>query len=296
MTRINYGYIHEEPPYGEVFFGGETRKKLKEDHNWIDLVPRPQEIQSFKYFGTSACVTYMLLKIYSTLLYRKYGIRFNFSERATAVLSNTRPGYGNTFTNVLLSTMRDGLMLEDEYPVDFEMKSVEEYYQPLSEENKTKAKKNGKMFSIASTWIETNPYSIYDALQYGLPGVAWYVGKPRNGIYPRYENPANHGITICGAEYEKCFYAADSLGGSEYIKVLAWDSKFDAAILPDISLNNMTKFKIAKEENGKGYALLGEANQEEEFKNVCQFLGIPIPTIDGKIDWPNVEHVATYKK
>jgi hypothetical protein len=297
MAMINYGYIHEEISHGDLLFGASNfGTKLFENRDLRGFIPQPQEIQTLKYFDSYGCVTFMILKMICTMIFRKYGIRLNINERATIVASGTIPLKGNTFSNVIQSLIDDGFLFQEEYPIDFEMKSVNEYFKPLSKEQKLKMKENSKILSIQKAWINTDPDSVYEALEKGPVGVAWYIGKPnKDGTYPRYNVKANHGITICGADYGRYFYAADSLGGSPYIKTLVWNSKFDAAILLDPTLNNMTKFEIAKQENGKGYAIIGEADGEIEFANICGFLGIPLPIKDGKPEWSRVEHKHTYK-
>jgi len=66
-------------------------------------------------FDTQACVTFSALNIIETLIFFHTGVRKNYSDRFTAVMSGTTPT-GNYMWKVGDSIRKDGLVAEERWP------------------------------------------------------------------------------------------------------------------------------------------------------------------------------------
>lgn len=127
------GLVLKEPDQGEKEFGA--------TNSFLDLpVLYPNgdgsadlpvfEPQSKGSLDTMACVTHGSQNHIETVIFKKFGVRLNFSERFTAKMSNTSRN-GNTITNVLNCIRKDGMVFEEVWPFANGM-NWDSYYSPIS--------------------------------------------------------------------------------------------------------------------------------------------------------------------
>lgn len=292
---MNYGYIHSPAPSSAWMFGAVKRPVLSKERDFTKFLPT-YETQIGNGFDSMSCVSFAALNNLELLLLAKYGLVENWSDRFTAKMSGTTR-QGNTFWNVAESIRKDdGIVQEPLWPKAGT--SFDEYMSPVPSEVKKIGIKSLDLYEISYEFVTPDVETMFNALQYGPLEVAVYAwNRPLNGVYTRTHERGNHAVTLFRADYGKAWYVYDHYDQSgNAIKKLSWDFLFWGAISFDLTLKNMSKFKIAKQEDGKGYAIIGEATEEKEFLNVCNFLGVPIPTKDGGIDWANVKHEAMYHK
>ncbi|MBI4029169.1 MAG: hypothetical protein HY376_02285, partial [Candidatus Blackburnbacteria bacterium] len=111
---MNYGLIESIPSPTDLLLGEQSPDVLSPARDFGQFLP-VVEYQK-RNFETSACVTFSGLNSIETLLKVKYRLDFNFSDRFTAKMSKTIPGWGNTFVRVANSVRHDGVVDETFLP------------------------------------------------------------------------------------------------------------------------------------------------------------------------------------
>lgn len=106
---------------------------LVEDGDWRPFYP-VLEVQS-KAFDTYSCVSFANNNITEMMHKRLYGEEINYSDRFLSVISNTRPGVGNSHKNVAESRRTKGSVTEDVYPFTDTM-SQSEFFQTIPQDIK----------------------------------------------------------------------------------------------------------------------------------------------------------------
>jgi hypothetical protein len=295
---MEYGYIHEEIPIGTRIFTGDlggSSSILVSDRNWEIFLPK-YETQIGNGFDTLNCTNYALLNCMETYEKCVYGIIHDHADRFAAFVSgNTK--IGNTFSKTASAIKQFGVVPEKMWPKTVTIISWEAYMAKPDEIVFKEGEKSLELYDFDSMYVVPEPDILYEALGHGPLRVAVHAWeKPVNGIYQRTEKMANHAVMLFRGEYGKTFTIEDhydQAGNSK--KTLAWNFRFWAAQLHTLEKKSMSRFKISKQEDGKGYALLCEAQNEDELKTLCKVLGVELPIMDGKIEWSFVKHDSTYK-
>jgi hypothetical protein len=294
---MNYGgYIHEEIPVGSRIFGGDSISSvLIPERDWSLYIPK-YETQMGNGFDSLNCTNFSLYNCNESYEKRVYGTTHNYSDRFAAYVSgNTKEG--NTFSRTANALSIYGVVPEERWPNAKTVTSWDEYMVKPPQLIFDEGKRSLDVYTFDSMYVGLSPDELYEALGHGTLRVAVHAwDKPINGIYTRTLKAPNHAVQLFKGTYGKNWFINDHYDqGGNSIKTLAWDFKFWAAQLHTLTITPMSQFKIAKQENGKGYALLCEAQNEEELKTLCKVLGVELPIMDGKIEWDLVKHESTYK-
>jgi len=176
--------------------------------DWRDYLPTEERQSKDFTFDTMSCTTFSALNIVETtlnfllknkkislvqeLLFADYIVdgKFNFSDRFTAIMSNTTK-QGNYFQSVWDSIRKDGLLPEKDLP--FGGDTWEQYHDKslITDEMKTKAKKILELIDVAYEWVSLDPansYLIEDAVKHA----------PIHGAIPF---PGTHAIMLPESGY-----------------------------------------------------------------------------------------------
>lgn len=133
----NLGVIIEKKP--KDFVGGTLPYEvLNESGDWTLYLPDPEN-QYTHYTDSMACVTFSILNTLETQYKFFTGKNINFSDRFIAKMSGTTHE-GNTVQKVCDTIRKYGLVLEEEWPTDFEF-DWDQYYAPIPQSVIKKAKK-----------------------------------------------------------------------------------------------------------------------------------------------------------
>lgn len=225
----NYGLRESLPSLGAPVFGAITEKVLMPNHSWAGFLPE-YEKQSEGDFDTYACTVFGTFNCIETYLFAQYGIKKNFSDRFTAVMSGTIPGWGNYIDAPARSIAKDGVIEESEYPF---VGNEKEYYKIISNKLKEKVKQSLTQWEIQSEWVDwagCDPEELWGALQYSpleVTVLAWY--PPKDGTYLNTgSDKTNHVVMLFAGEYKKWWLIYDHYEQS--IKKLSWDFYFGSAM------------------------------------------------------------------
>lgn len=134
---INHGVIIEKKPQDYVA-GTLPYEVLNPSGDWTAYLPSP-EYQYTHHTDSQACVTFSILNVIETQYKFLTGRSINFSDRFIAKLSGTTQA-GNSVQNVCDAIRKYGLVLEEEWPTDYEF-DWNQYYAEIPQEVINKAKK-----------------------------------------------------------------------------------------------------------------------------------------------------------
>src|SRR3990167_2056817 len=97
MAKKKYGLLFEKPKKEDYVFGAFSLvpfEILEPDGDWSASLP-DKEFQNLHNVEPYACVVFTILNCVEILIYRKYGLRRNYSDRFLATVVGTR-GKGAT--------------------------------------------------------------------------------------------------------------------------------------------------------------------------------------------------------
>lgn len=239
---MNYGFnyvpISARDPRMYRFGGlsGLPKLILRPDRNYKQFLP-PVEYQNNGGFDRMDCVTRSAWDVIETLIYIKFGIRLNFSDRFTAKMSGTTRE-GNNFYDVAESIRaRHGGVDESVYP-DTNV-SFAEYYKEIADEVIQLGKELFPRWEIKYEAVWDTVDSLWEALQYGPLQVGIYAYGPEvNGIQQRVETQGNHAVELMNAVYGEYWEIFD-----HYVREtrkLAWNTRFWGALRFDINKKTVT--------------------------------------------------------
>uniref|UniRef100_A0A6M3L5A2 Uncharacterized protein n=1 Tax=viral metagenome TaxID=1070528 RepID=A0A6M3L5A2_9ZZZZ len=242
----NNGVILENLRDTDYIFGASPldKKIINETAQWIDYTPT-YEMQRSNKFDTLGCVTFSELNVNEMLIKKQENKEVNFSDRFTVVDSGTTTG-GNTMRNVIESVRKNGLVYEDDYSWDKNSATRNEYFTPIPQNIKDKAKQWLLEYEIGYEAITNNIDSMKEALKYSplwLAGYAWYKQGDK---YISYSTNANHCFIVIGYKENDYWIIYDSY--EPYIKRLAWNFNF---YYPKLIVLKKKEIKFNQEEIDK---------------------------------------------
>lgn len=194
---------------------------LQDDGDWRDFLP-DEEAQDLNGIEPYACVTFTILNCIEILIFRKYGIRVNFSDRFLAAISGTKEG-GNSPHVVCEFLRKIGVVKQDVWPFDTSITSFEKFYAPIPKEIEDLANEFNQNWDFKHEHVPTDEKSITAALKCSpllISVPAWF----RNGN-DRYYRPDgfvdNHATTLVYERIGDFRQAFDSYE-HPYLKDIEW--------------------------------------------------------------------------
>jgi len=153
------------------------------DGQWdgLDLV---EEEQAKGHTDTFSCVSFGGTNHVEDYLLYVYGIVVNYSDRALAVMSETKPN-GNTPQKVYETIRHKGLVLEAEWPWGDEVATWDEYMKALPSYIYTKALMWVSEWKFWHDYVPNNPEAMKQALKESPLAGSVALMRGEDGIYYR---------------------------------------------------------------------------------------------------------------
>lgn len=199
----NYGFKPDVIKETDYYLGGGFigTKEINPLGDWTESLPQ-KEIQCRDNVETMACTSFGTLNILETLISFLFKEDKNFSERYTAILSDTTE-QGNSPQKVVEAILSFGLIDEEILPFT-DIKSWDEYYSPKPMDKKyiRIGKKFLEEYNIKHEWVfkggtvEEKQKAIREALKRSPVGVsvcAWVANE--KGVY--YKTGIDNHWTMC---------------------------------------------------------------------------------------------------
>lgn len=246
---MNYGYKKSKPSYKDHKFGGLTALKgdpLTDGH-WLKYVPTNEDQD--KGFPTFACTDFAGTNVFEILLnfeiannlletdklqwlkdngYIDSNGKVNFSDRFTAITSNTDPSSGNDPHKVAETIRKVGLIPESSLPYDSTITSSSTFYspKPMTQDLLDKADKFLDIFGTGYDDVYPTPELLKEALKYSPLSIAVKAWFPRGDKYYFPDNlPYNHDCVLLDYEDGQFWWIYDSYESN--LKKVEWNSIFD---------------------------------------------------------------------
>lgn len=231
------------------------------------------ERQYFDIGDTFACTNFSDDNSAKVQLNQSTGIKFDFSESASANLSGTQPNVGNYMDAPSEAARKFGRVLQSNWPNG---NSVDEFYRTFTDDDKKKAVK----FNEAHEYVPTDRNSL---------------------IYHLKQTPLNLMIKAGSTNHDVCALFIDNNGiwcGDSYPHNTSDNFIFITTQVPLAALKNIVKpmsntylIQLNKKDGTKEFALSLPATTEDALIDKALNTGYPLPTLNnGKnVDWPNVQ-------
>lgn len=227
IQKNKYGLIIGEQRPEDYRFGASplTPEILQEDGNWEQFLPY-KEIQNLNGIEPFACVSFTILNCLEILIKRKYGEDKNWSDRFLSAISGT--GAGGNSPNVVAEFLRKlGVVPQEVWPFDENIKSFEEFYSPIPDEIYNLAKEFLNEYEFKYEFVSNE--KIKEALQSSplLVSVSAWFEKDGKYFKPD-EIPENHATTLVAikeGEYKRIFDSYADGEGDPYLKDYDWNAK-----------------------------------------------------------------------
>lgn len=226
MTR-NYGLKFDTPdPEHYVFGSGKIPMEvIEEDGDWTPSLPT-KEFQNLNGVEPYACVSFTILNCVETLIFKKYGLVRNYSDRFLAAVSGTKEG-GNS-PHVVCEFLREvGVVPEEIFPFSQDINSFEKYYSPnpLPQELIDLAGEFRNEFDFFHDFVVSSPVAITAALKCSPLLITMYAWERlENGLYTKPTGfMDNHAIMLFSerqGEFRRIFDSYDQPN----IKDIEWSS------------------------------------------------------------------------
>jgi len=170
VTGFNYDPNNDPKQWieGEVVLGQVTKlplELLQPDRNWKPYCPE-QEIQVRNGWDSLACAIFNTLTNIEIIIFRKYGIRENFSDRFIAWATDTHKKNGND-PQIIANFLYDiGAVQEDAWPFSPMIVSKEQYYEEPPKVLFELAKEFKRKYKFNHDILKGGAKELYDSLQY----------------------------------------------------------------------------------------------------------------------------------
>lgn len=234
---ITYGLLHDIiKPEDYLFGGGDLDPEiLCKDGQWDAFLP-PDEYQYRNGLETANCTAYGTLNCLETLMWRKFGVDENYSERYVGIMANTDAS-GNSPHTVIEAIRHGGVIKDDLLPFSPTITTLTNYYspKPLTLDLSRVGEGFLKVYTIGHDWVFANiilsekQRQMKEALKYSPIGVSVYAWRMNTqGLYFKLPTDIDCHWTMCygyeEGEYWKIFDDYDQTH-----KKLTWDYDFSMA-------------------------------------------------------------------
>lgn len=223
------GLIEKIPEQRDFVLGGEnqTRKViLQSDRDYTKFLP-VHETQKRDGFDSYSCVSFSADNSLEILFKRQWGLDINISDRATASMSGTIAGRGNTLTAVADSLRNNGFVDEKDYP--WGGRNNSEYLDPVSKQIRDKGKIAALYYDTGYEWVDwggCDPNELYEGLQYGPLQATVNANAIARGSRV---SVTDHAIAIVKAKQNKSFVLLDHY--TQQLEEVPWNFYFGSSLL-----------------------------------------------------------------
>lgn len=221
----NYGFVPPIIDDTQYILGGLTKVPkviLQPNGDWSDYLPE-YEPQFNEKFDSTGCTVWGTENVIETLLKKKLGIEYNFSERYIYILAKVRPP-GADPHKIAEVIRSEGLIPDELLPMT---PSFEEFIQPDPMRTDLLVKGQLWPYKLMHEWVwerkqtrEQRKKKIREALKYSPLGVSVTAWIEEDGVYIDDGRPNTHWTVIYG-EADNGWKVFDSYDHSN--KILSFD-------------------------------------------------------------------------
>jgi hypothetical protein len=185
----HYGFIAPEIKREDYLFGAENFHDpilMPNGHGWGAYLPQ-KEIQRNQFIDTFSCSSYGTINAIETIMRFKYSGEYDYSDRYVAKMSGTVPSVGNAPDKVL-DTIRkvSGLVPQSSWDFNDTIKTQDEYFANIPNSIISLGKEWLLGYQVKREWVDGDPESLMDALQYSPIGIGvWAWSQDARGYYIR---------------------------------------------------------------------------------------------------------------
>jgi hypothetical protein len=174
----NYGLKIDPIKPEDYIFGSSpvSIEVINNSGNWENYLPTT-EVQNLNGIEPFACVSFSLLNAIEILIRYQYGIEENFSDRFLASVSGTKEG-GNSPQVVCEFLRKIGVVSQDLWPFNKDIKSFDDFYKPVSPKLYELAKEFNDKYEFKHEYVDVEHLDIAlkcSPLMISVP--AWYINE-----------------------------------------------------------------------------------------------------------------------
>jgi hypothetical protein len=193
LQIVNNGYKEAKEKITDYIYGSATPFKdeiICPSGDWTPFLP-PPERQSGRKMESMSCTSFGVLNAIETIIFAKYRIRVNYSDRFLAKCSGTTKS-GNNIDNVI-DTLRkvSGVVSEEKWPTDWENFTWEDYFSEIPKIVLDDGRLWVDEWEIGRENVPNNKELRLRAFKKSPPIVSGYAWYMENGLYRSY-GKANH--------------------------------------------------------------------------------------------------------
>lgn len=200
--------------------GNVNMQVLQPTGDWSDSLPITEK-QSTPDFETCNCTGFGTTNLIEMYMFKRFGLKFNFSDRWVGIIAGTKPP-GNDPHTVLEAIRQYGLIPEEMLPFSDDIKTAEDYFSFKGVDKEAcyaEGKRWLQKYSLTHEWVFNPDDSLTDeerlhnmrvALKYSPLGIAVYAWQADDrGVYVDVFGP-NHWTSEYGVDqFQKIFDSYD---------------------------------------------------------------------------------------
>lgn len=221
---MKYGLILKPIEEGELVFGfgGVPSEILQENGDWTDFLP-VKELQNLNNVEPYACVIFTILNCVENLIFKKYGLKRNYSDRFLAAMVGTK-GKGCDPHTACEFLREIGVPPQEIWPFDETINTEEKFFEKPNPKIHRIAREFLDEFEFKHDHVPNSLVSMKQALKTSpllISVSAWH--QDEKGMYYDPEGmPNNHATTLFHITdgYKEVFDTYDN-----YIKKLKLEDK-----------------------------------------------------------------------
>lgn len=227
--QLNLGYI-EDKIYPLDFVFGDAQVPddiLQPDGQWDAFLPVPED-QLKNGIETANCTGFATDHVLQTLMKRKFGGEYDFSDRYTGITAGTFPPGNSPMTVIEKIRKESGVINESLLPFSPDFQTVDDYYKPnpMLATLIAQGKDWLSQYRVRHDWVLDGQDAMMEALKHSPLGAAvyaWELGP--DGLYIRPPGAGDiHWVEIHGFVEDVYWKVFDQY--SPYEKRLEWNFGF----------------------------------------------------------------------
>lgn len=279
LQIINDGFKASKAKITDYIFGSATPLKKEiicPAGDWTPYLP-PEERQSNRRVETMSCTCFGFYNVVETIIFAKYGIRVNYSDRYLSKCAGTTRN-GNSMDSVIETARKiSGSVLEEKWPFNEDM-DWSEYFADIPKAVLDDGRLWINEWEIGYENVPQNKSLMKQALTYSPLYVAGYAWYSEGGVYKSYGR-ANHAFMV-----HKIDTAFDSY--EPFVKNLDTNYKFGAIKAlyvnklkaQDIEIKKLLlrgfKYIMRVEDKGEIYKITNGILEETKIEELIESLKI----------------------
>lgn len=275
--KPKYGLLIEEKPEDKVLGSANSIpfETLQADGNWEPSLP-VKEFQNLNAIEPFACVPFTILNCTEALIFKKYGLVRNYSDRFLAAVADTRGG-GTTYQKACDFLRKIGVPLQEVWPFDSTIDTTDKFFAPIPPQVYELAREFNAEWELSYERVPSTHEAITKALTSSPLLFSVYAWKEKDGIYYRPEGQTDIHATTLFYQREGVFRQMFDSYDAPHIKDYRWSD------LPLVCVRFHLRKKTPQEEQIKKTLLDTIA---EAIKRIFVLIGLLQEEVKKKIEPP----------